>query len=162
MVQKTRNAGDPEWSPDGNQIAYLQDDGELRIVNADGTGDHLVATIPGGTDFDWSPDGTQFVYSKAVGDGYLWTMDVDGTNQTRVPGSQSADWDVAWSPDGTKLAFRGPSVPWQGWWGIFVMGVDGSNRTVIGRKRVSTTVVRFLERPLFLCRVSTGRRTDPK
>lgn len=48
----------PEWSPDGTQIAYLQNpgQGEIGIVNADGSNDHTV-TMPGheGYVIDWQP-----------------------------------------------------------------------------------------------------------
>ena len=52
-----------DWSPDGKQIVYLYytpgwNHNQLRIVNADGTGDHLLWTAPAGTYAavpDWGP-----------------------------------------------------------------------------------------------------------
>lgn len=67
------SAGDetqPRWSPDGSQLAYVID-GQLRVIAADGTGDHLVAPQVGrgpasgrstATAPAWSPDGTRLVY----------------------------------------------------------------------------------------------------
>jgi Tol biopolymer transport system component len=57
----------PSFSPNGQEFAYTQGLAdrnilEVRIANADGTGDHLLASIPeGAADFQpgpaWSPDG---------------------------------------------------------------------------------------------------------
>ena len=52
-----------DWSPDGKRIAYLYhragwDHNQLRIMNADGSGDHAVWTAPSGTFAatpDWGP-----------------------------------------------------------------------------------------------------------
>lgn len=48
----------PRWSPDGNQIAYVSSDSNLRLINPDGMGDRSLAQaifFVGG--IDWSPDG---------------------------------------------------------------------------------------------------------
>jgi TolB protein len=51
-----------EWSPDGSQVAYVDDSrGELTVVTA-ATG-ATVATLPGpALAFFWSPDGSQIAY----------------------------------------------------------------------------------------------------
>lgn len=64
----------------------------------------------------WSPDGARFVLSSDFGhhdgpdgDFYIWTVNIDGTNLTQItaPGESEGykDRNVAWSPDGEKIAF---------------------------------------------------------
>ena len=48
-------AGDVSWSPDGRKIAYTSDGG-IRVVTADGTGNHRLRGA-GGDCPAWSPDG---------------------------------------------------------------------------------------------------------
>jgi Tol biopolymer transport system component len=68
------NAGrnlSPRFSPDGRRILYCRDSGrakdenhELRVVNVDGTNDHVILRNDGLDDFEqacWSPDGKRIV-----------------------------------------------------------------------------------------------------
>jgi eukaryotic-like serine/threonine-protein kinase len=64
----TRGGTDPQWSPDGKWIAYVQDG--IHVVSPDGTGDKVVIPRTRGTNgLDpqfayWSADG-RFLYYKA-------------------------------------------------------------------------------------------------
>ena len=50
--------------------------------------------------------------SNRDGNGEVYVMDVDGSNQTRLTNNPADDGDLAWSADGTKIAFTsGPG--WQ-------------------------------------------------
>ncbi len=53
----------PSWSPDGTLIAYGDDHG-ISVMNADGTGQHRVATVPRTSVFlpKWSPDGSKIAF----------------------------------------------------------------------------------------------------
>src|SRR5687768_8813842 len=43
--------------------------------------------------------------SDRDGNGEIYTMNADGTNQTRITNNGAAETEPAWSPDGTKIAF---------------------------------------------------------
>jgi TolB protein len=120
----------PRYSPDGTLVAFGHA-GRLWVMNADGTGRHAVATgTVGGA--DWSPDGTRLAFEAPGCNGLNGVFAVAPTGgkprplfpvQCRdvpVPAPAApvkptgdlatrlrADVSVAWSPDGTRIAFPG-------------------------------------------------------
>lgn len=103
---------DPTWSPDGQHIAFARyptgttnRKAELRVIEADGTDERVVATDERET-FPhpaWSPDGRQLAFSRGADqDGNLsvWRMNADGSDQRRVTtvpdgvGHVVQDWRV--------------------------------------------------------------------
>lgn len=54
----------------------------------------------------------------------IYTMNPDGTGQTRLTTSAGADLEPAWSPDGQKIVFKRGS-------GLWVMNADGSAQTLL-------------------------------
>jgi Tol biopolymer transport system component len=73
----------------------------------------------------YRPNGKIAFVSSRDGNSEIYSMNVDGTNQTRLTNSTSYDSNPVWSPDGSKIAFVSDRT---GNSEIFVMNADGSNQ----------------------------------
>jgi Tol biopolymer transport system component len=106
----------PDWSPDGTRIAFLQYTSHgTNVAVADPNGSHVrvLHNFTGATESpSWSPDGTQIVVGASNypsrGDGHihLWVLDVESGAATQL---STGDWGgtPSWSPDGMTIAFVG-------------------------------------------------------
>ncbi len=56
-------------------------------------------------------------------EGEIWSMNVDGTDRTRLTDSPGEDFSPSWSPDGSRIAFR---TQRDGNDEIYLMNADGS------------------------------------
>jgi Tol biopolymer transport system component len=94
------------WSPDGGRIAYratVSNEQTLyRVMNANGSGDHPVAS-PGDGDArsaSWSPDGSRLVYEGAlianIGARNLYLANADGSGVALPLTSDGKSFDPAW------------------------------------------------------------------
>jgi hypothetical protein len=112
----------PAWSPDGSRIAFagVETPGDfhhtIHTIAPDGTDERNLSTA---TSFgageqwpDWSPDseGLSFLIALPSDSNAplyeLWVMDPVGGNRRRlVPEVTGYGKDVAWSRDGSRLAF---------------------------------------------------------
>lgn len=129
----TRMVGEdlsPAWSPDGSLLAFTSDNRgrhistisyegergsdwlqELYVMRPDGSGRRRLLserTI----DFAhpaWSPDGTRIAVAAYDVDGVstgIWTVDVRTGLVRKLFHDHAFIHELAWSPDGTMLAFR--------------------------------------------------------
>jgi len=116
-------------------------------MNADGTGQVDVTDSVLDTDAtpDWSPDGHTLVYlvdpepcqergSMVAAPGYraIHRIDADGSNHRQL--ARGSFGDVAWSPDGTRIAYTANcEVRHGGDWScdVYLMNADGSNKRLL-------------------------------
>jgi TolB protein len=108
-------AAEPRWSPDGSRIAFLMSprghltryagDGDICVMNANGTDirrltDGLDASSPA-----WSPDGSRIVFVKGQGQA-LVVMSARGSDQHVIARARGYYEWPAWSPDGHAIAYQ--------------------------------------------------------
>ncbi|MGI5227030.1 prolyl oligopeptidase family serine peptidase [Actinoallomurus sp. CA-142502] len=116
------HAADPWPDPTGRRIAYVSGDA-LRVIEADGTGDRLVAAPDG-------PEVTFGIGSPDASRGFWWDPDGERLLVTRVDSAGVAVWHVAGRADDPAAAPRavryaaagmpGPEVT------LWIAGLDGS------------------------------------
>jgi TolB protein len=127
------------WSPDGGTLVFGADGGAL---DAEGSGYDLFTFSPRGTEMrplaggpgdfgggaTFSPDGSLLVFQADLDGGCIYLMNADGTGLQRITSGCAEGFVLAWSPDGTRIAFAGgPHGPAD----AYVMNADGSNRVLI-------------------------------
>lgn len=129
----------PAWSPDGRQIVFVSDrfgKPQLFIMNSNGTGvRRLTANGSYNVSPRWSPKGDRIVYSRQEGGFQIYSINPDGSNDTRLT-SYGSNEHPRWSPDGRFITF---SSTRDGAEAIYVMRADGSGQTRVssGRARDS-------------------------
>jgi hypothetical protein len=120
-VQLTTDAArssEPEWSPNGKQIAYTrgaEGSREVHVMNADGTGDRMFA---GGYDPyspTWSPDGSSLAYVYSAFEGgyqgcnctrwYIHARELSGNPITYAGFETVPVSDIEWSSKGLEFLF---------------------------------------------------------
>ena len=144
--------GDYAWSPDGARVAFLHYSGyddtkgehtAVFVMDPDGTG-RVQVTGDGELDSgpSWSPDGKRIAFASDRGGPYpyvvgcwatqlcpsdIYLVNGDGTGDIQLTDDPADDSQPAWSPDGTKIAFKSTRDDPSG--DIYVMNADGSGVT---------------------------------
>ena len=104
----------PTYSPDGKEVAYLENRTALRVLNLESrqtrlvlAGDKNYSYEDGDQWYDWSPDGKWFVVQ--FNDPHRWSseaglVDAGGKQQlTNLTRSGYEDVHPCWSPDGKSM-----------------------------------------------------------
>ena len=142
------NAGFPDWSPDGNFIAYRVwgDDGQggeaqgLRLLDLR---DQSVKVLTEGWDnFPyWSPSGDLILFTRQKPDDRdfdVFTIRPDGTDLRQITTSPGSDGHATWTADGESIFFMSSRSGFkdeaplydfspQPYAQVFIMNADGSD-----------------------------------
>jgi Tol biopolymer transport system component len=145
ITPRRQHSVDPDWSPDGSQIVYMQArftdnsaQSRLVVMNADGS-DRQPLTNFGGVEKwnpKWMPDGETIVFERYRETGKLSniaTINVtDGTQQAMLA-TKSWETNPIPSPDGTRIAFTsnrdrlGATKRHGRGFEVYTMALDGSD-----------------------------------
>jgi TolB protein len=112
MTQLTRGAAAasaPEFSPDGNAIAFTgrtEDSGGIYEVSVDGSGLRRLTSRRGDGAASFAPDGRHIAFNRHVGRyKHIFVMRADGTGPRQLTSGPFTDRGPAFSPNGRRIAF---------------------------------------------------------
>ncbi|MYG00472.1 hypothetical protein F4212_15255 [Candidatus Poribacteria bacterium] len=128
----------PAWSPNGEQIAFLQEPPgapkwpqkfAIYIIESDGTGEFQVTDGDhnDATTMSWSPDGKYLAFTsdRLARMTDAWTVNIATKALRRLTRTVSLTTEVTWSPDGKYMAYRDNI---SGHTTIHLMRADGSGQ----------------------------------
>jgi Tol biopolymer transport system component len=107
--------GQAAWSADGSRVALVignarhvhayAGDGDLYVMNADGTGLRQLTSRSVVSSPTWSPDGTHIAFVRHQGQELVVTTDAGAEARVIARRNGYYQWP-AWSPDGRWIAFQ--------------------------------------------------------
>ena len=143
---------DPDWSPDGDRIAFASDrDGDFEISTMKPDGSRvrqITANTAWDNEPDWSPDGRRFAFTSdrdmiesTPFQSEIYTMRADGGEQTRRTFHDLSEFNASWSPDGRSIAF--------GTFRDATLGGGESNAEVYTMRADGTKLTNLTQNPAF-------------
>jgi Tol biopolymer transport system component len=132
----------PAWSPAGGEIAFVRGSSLFAVDIATGVertiadasticppGNETSIAVP-----DWSPDASKLVFAVVCDDGRFAStsaeiVSADGTGLRTLPIDGLDTTRLAWSPEGTRVAFVAESERQR----IGTSRLDGTGRTAVLR-----------------------------
>jgi Tol biopolymer transport system component len=107
LVQKVFGIGvaeEPDWSPDGERIAFASfvgsDNEEIFVTNVDGSQRTRLTDIPGNDHWPptWSADGKRIAFTSdgRAGKGEIFVMNSDGSGLTKLTDNPADDMYPDW------------------------------------------------------------------
>jgi len=105
---------------------------DIWVMDADGSNQVDLTNTPTISEYSpvWSPDGTKIAYvsGDAIFSG-VWTMNADGTLQTKLSTFSGQEFGPSWSADSSKIALVRyvPGIVISTQFDIFVVALDGSS-----------------------------------
>jgi Tol biopolymer transport system component len=139
----------PTWAPDGSRLVFVAAPSSdayaartIYVIDRDGSNQHILYDqVREGFVLDapiWSPDGTQILFlerqdNPPYGGGEptrVMLMKADGSDARQLFEIESYISRIAWSPDGSQLAYLANFASFQGFDGVsslYISNLDGSD-----------------------------------
>ena len=128
----------------GEKIAFTAYS-RIWVMNDDGTGEHQITEPPRAGEWgnanlpfgDYDPrinsDGSKIVFERLVDDESLhgnydlFTMDIDGSNVTRLTDTGYSQGLASWSHSGSKIVYTVAAIDDIGKYNLYIMNADGTD-----------------------------------
>lgn len=129
----TASAGDkraPSWGPEGAVVHQTSNQAAYTVSPSGSESRAFLTAWWPVRDLVWSPDRVWLAFSRIRTDlvdaANIWVADAHGDHPRMLTDEAGMQYQPAWSPDGTQLAYVGGHG--YGTYELYVVNVDGTNR----------------------------------